>query len=81
MDIIIPSQLSNLLNGITDEISAAVGSAFTSVEPIIKRNESPFFSDYTDHGVQHINNVLKTCELIISEDAWSVFTRADGLVR
>lgn len=78
MSIIIPSKLSNLLHGVTDEISAAIGSVFTLVTPILKRNESPFFPNYTDHGLQHVNNVLRTCELVISEDAWSVFTREDA---
>jgi hypothetical protein len=78
MDIIIPTKLLNLINGLTDDISAAVGSAVSSVSPILKRNESPFFPNYTDHGIQHVNNVLKTCELIISEDSWSFFTRQDA---
>ncbi len=78
MSIIIPSKLSNLIYGLTDDVSALVGSSISSVTPILQRNEAPFFPDYTDHGIQHINNVLKTCELIISEDAWNIFTREDS---
>lgn len=78
MSLTIPPRFSTLLHGITDEISSAVGAAFNRVSPILERNESPFFSDYTDHGIQHIDSVLKTCETIISDDAWSVFSREDA---
>ena len=76
--ITIPTRLKNLLQGVSDEISAAVGFALTSVGPILERNEAPFFSDYTDHGVRHIESVLKTCELLIADKAWEVFTREDA---
>lgn len=78
--IIMPPKLTNLLNGISDEISAAVGSAISAVHPILERNEAPFFPDYTDHGQKHIESVLRTCELLISDEAWSVFTREDAAV-
>ncbi len=78
--ITIPIRLKNLLQGVSDEISAAVGFALTSVNPILERNEAPFFPDYTDHGVRHIESVLKTCELLIADKAWEVFTREDAAV-
>ncbi len=78
--ITIPPKLANLLYGLTDDISASVGSASATVSPILERNEAPFFSDYTDHGVKHIESVLKTCELLIGEEGWSVFTREDAAV-
>ena len=75
-----PIKLSNLINGITDDITAVVGHAFSSVGPILIRNEAPFFPDYTDHGKTHVESILSTCELLLSEDAWSVFTREDAAV-
>ncbi|MBK9403547.1 MAG: ATP-binding protein [Ignavibacteria bacterium] len=80
MNITIPTRLLNLIQGVTDEVSASVSSSISSVTPILLRNEAPFFPDYTDHGIQHINSVLQTCELLISEDSWSVFTREDAAV-
>ena len=77
---IIPSKLANLLHGLTDDISGAVGNTLMSVGPILERNESPFFPDYTDHGIDHIRSVLRTCELIIGDDSWFVFTREDAAV-
>jgi hypothetical protein len=76
----IPSKFTNLLNGLTDDISAAVGLAVTSVSPFLERNEAIFFPEYTDHGVNHIESVLNTCELMISEEAWNIFTREDVAV-
>ena len=58
----------NLIDGISDEITAAVGNVVSTVAPILKRNETPFFPDYTDHGIEHIESVLRTCEIIMSED-------------
>lgn len=78
MDLVIPNKFSSLLNGVTDEVSGAVGAAFHKVIPILLRNESPFFPDYTDHGIQHIESVLQTCETLISYEAWNVFTREDS---
>ncbi len=78
--ITIPTKLANLLHGLTDDISASVGSASASVSPILERNEAPFFPDYTDHGGKHIESVLRTCELLVGEASWSVFTREDAAV-
>lgn len=76
----LPNKLGNLLSGVRDEISAAVDAAIAAVAPLLKRNEAPFFSDYTDHGIQHIESVLRTCELLIGDEAWKVFTRDDAAV-
>lgn len=67
-----------MLHELTDDILAAVGSAFASVGPILERNEAPFFPDYTDHGINHVESVLRTCELMVGDEAWNVFTRADA---
>ena len=80
MNLTIPTKLLNLVQGITDEVSAAVSSSISTVTPILLRNEAPFFPDYTDHGIQHINSVLQTCELLISDDSWHVFTREDAAI-
>jgi hypothetical protein len=75
---IIPNELKSRIDGITDEVQGAVGCAISSVTPFLERNEAIFFQDYTDHGISHIKNVLKTCEFLISPGAWEVFTREDA---
>ena len=76
----IPTRLQNLLQQITNDILAAVGNACTSAGPLLQRNEAPFFPDYTDHGIQHVESVLKTCELIMDDQAWKVLTQPDVAV-
>ena len=77
---IIPKRLKNLINGLNDNVSASIGSTLEGVKPILERNEATFFPDYTDHGVAHVKSVLYSSELLISEEAWNVFTREDAAV-
>lgn len=77
---IIPAKFGHLLHGLSDDVSAAVGSTLTRVKPILERNEAPFFPDYTDHGIGHVKSVLSTSELLVGDEAWSVFTREDAAV-
>lgn len=78
--ITIPSRLANLINGVSDDISASVGFASVTVGPFLERNEAPFFMDYTDHGTKHVESVLRTCELLIGDESWREFTRPDAAV-
>lgn len=74
----IPMKFHELINGLSDEITSYVGSILSKITPLLERNNSPFFPDYTDHGSNHIQSVLRTCELIIADEAWTVFTREDA---
>ncbi|MGO9019509.1 MAG: ATP-binding protein [Syntrophobacteraceae bacterium] len=74
----LPLRMAALLQGWNDEVSSAVSSTISQVQPILLRNEAPFFPDYTDHGIQHVQSVLNTCELVMSEEAWNEFTRQDA---
>jgi molecular chaperone HtpG len=40
----------------------------------------PFFTDYTDHGIDHLNQVLATADQLISGSARSAFTPGDAAV-
>lgn len=42
----------------------------TSFESILKDNKLYFFEEYTDHGIDHIESVLKTCEFIITDESY-----------
>lgn len=77
---IIPTKFNNLLNGLSDDISASVGSTSAKVKPFLERNEAQFFPDYTDHGISHVQSVLSTCELLVGDEAWREFTRQDAAV-
>ena len=42
----------------------------TSFESILKDNKLYFFEEYTDHGINHIESVLDSCEFIITDDSY-----------
>jgi len=42
----------------------------TSFESILKDNKLYFFEEYTDHGINHIESVLDSCEFIITDESY-----------
>lgn len=60
------------------EISSAIGHALTELFPWFLDNKLFFFPEFTDHGVDHINSVLKTAESLISTEARQIFTAHDA---
>lgn len=42
----------------------------TSFESIFKDNKLYFFEEYTDHGINHIESVLNSCEFIITDESF-----------
>lgn len=41
------------------------------------RNQTVFFPEYTDHGIDHVTNVLISACRLINESSWSAITPAD----
>lgn len=39
-----------------------------------------FFPDYTDHSLQHVEEVLQTAVSLLREEAWEAFTASDAAV-
>jgi len=56
----------------------SVESSFNEFEPWIKNSNLPFFPEYTDHGINHIESVFNAAEIIIREEAWEVLTPDDA---
>ncbi|PFF09241.1 hypothetical protein CN315_07945 [Bacillus cereus] len=44
---------------------------------IIKNSEFEFFPEYTDHRIDHLNHVLKTCDFIITDESFEFMTAED----
>ena len=59
-------------------LHAAVLRAFTDFEPLLKHSHLPFFPEYTDHGPDHIQGVLRTAAAIIRDEADPVLTPGDA---
>lgn len=65
---IIPNKIKNILE--TDQaLDGLVKSVITSFQPILN-SELFFFEEYTDHGVGHIEMVLKATEFLIHKDSF-----------
>lgn len=73
----IPAKLEQLL--LTNKLlHASVQACLGAFEPWIQNRNLPFFSEYTDHGADHIQDVFQTAEMLIRDEAWEVFTPMDA---
>lgn len=52
----------------------------SSFEPILQDNKLYFFEEYTDHGIKHIENVLKSAEYIITDESFQNLNPNDILI-
>lgn len=74
--IIIPERLEQKLSD-NKEMLSIVWETITEFKPIIEANKLEFFPDYTDHGVLHINKVLKIVDMLIPGDFFEKLTGND----
>ncbi|QHV99295.1 HD domain-containing protein [Spirosoma endbachense] len=74
--ITIPKKLEMILNQSPD-IEAIVKKTATDFAPIFRDNKLYFFEDYTDHGIEHIENVLSAAENIIVDNTFNIITPND----
>jgi molecular chaperone HtpG len=75
----IPDRLANLLER-HQELDGMVKTAISRFEPWIAHSQLPFFPEYTDHGLDHLEQVLATASSLIRDEAWGVLTPADAAV-
>lgn len=75
----IPDRLGKLLER-DQGLDGAVKSAIARFEPWIKHSHLPFFPEYTDHGLDHLEQILATASSLIRDEAWTVLTPADASV-
>src|SRR5712691_9352098 len=62
------------------KLQGVVLMSLAEFEPWLRMSTIPFFPEYTDHGITHINEVIATASAIIREEAWSVVTAQDVAV-
>ena len=74
---IIPQKINSLLNK-NQRMNALVQTALREFEPWVERSLTPFFPEYTDHGINHLECVLQASSDLISKGAWTVFTSEDA---
>jgi molecular chaperone HtpG len=77
----IPDRLAELLRR-DRTLDAAVKASLDELEPWLEAGgkRPTFFPDYTDHSVQHIQEVLETAVSLIRDEAWPALTPGDAAV-
>jgi Histidine kinase-, DNA gyrase B-, and HSP90-like ATPase len=76
MEIVIPNKFKTII----EQNSRLAGSLTTLVSKFsdwIAVNNTEFFPEYTDHGIDHVQSVLNTAEEIIENRAWSILSAED----
>ncbi|HWW76589.1 MAG TPA: hypothetical protein VNZ44_14430, partial [Pyrinomonadaceae bacterium] len=74
---LIPKKLAAKLDK-DKSLREAVDAAAVDFGPWLKHGTPPFFPDYTDHGIGHVEDVLATASSLISDEAWPEVTAADA---
>jgi molecular chaperone HtpG len=73
----IPPRLENLLKS-DARLHGGVISSIAEFEPWLRMSNMPFFPEYTDHGPQHLTEVIATASSILSDSSWNVMTSSDA---
>ena len=74
--ITLPALLEDKLKGSTHE--PAVRKALQDFGNWFDESKQTFFPDYTNHGIQHIEQVLETVANLIPEKSLAAFSKDDG---
>lgn len=61
-------------------LHAATLTSIQTLRPWIATSTIPFFPEYTDHGLTHLQEVLHLAEYLVDDRAWGVITPADAAV-
>jgi hypothetical protein len=76
VELIIPEAFADILSR-DPSLDGGVILSLAEFEPWIRLSGTPFFPEYTDHGVAHIRDVMRTSSAIIRDSAWEVITPGD----
>lgn len=77
LDIQVPARIQELLLS-GGSAHASTTSALRDFSAWLSDNKTPLFFDYTDHGIAHVTNVLRSVENLIPDDAWSALSSYDA---
>jgi molecular chaperone HtpG len=59
------------------DLNGLVNSTLARFAPILKHSHFVFFPEYTDHGIEHIQSVLTTCDWLMTDEAFVLLTPED----
>jgi molecular chaperone HtpG len=77
--IVIPSKFKKLLEK-NSELNGVIESTIYEFNIWFEDNKLEFFPEYSDHGVNHINQVLNASESIITDESWEHITSEDVFI-
>ena len=75
----IPQVLLDKINNHT-EYKAILSHAESEIESWLKNSQTPFFPEYTDHGLRHLEDVLATSVGIMTVEAQEKISAHDSLI-
>jgi hypothetical protein len=75
----IPTHLESLIKK-DPQVTAIVYEAIAAFTPWIGRSQLPLFSEYTDHSLKHIEEVIETAFGLITDDARALLSTLDAAV-
>src|SRR6266436_6069468 len=73
----IPSRLMELLQR-DQSVCGCILSTAALFEPILSNSSLPFFPEYTDHSIEHLQGVLNTADALIAEPSRPYLTPSDA---
>lgn len=71
-----PKKFREILE-IDQEKLSIVDKTASDFSKILEANKLEFFPDYTDHGIKHVESVLKTAEHLITDDSFEYLKPID----
>lgn len=73
----IPARLKEKLE-LDQLLFGEVSSSIAKFTPWFADNKLVFFPEYTDHGINHLQEVLNTSSSIITDESWDLLTSQDA---
>lgn len=75
----IPPVLLDLIKG-NSKLYGCLLSTINNIEPLFKNSKMCFFPEYTDHGFDHVEMVIRTANNIINDKCRNIFSAQDAVV-
>ena len=69
----VPEKLKTILDQ-NEKLSVQVREIAIPFSDILRTNDLPFFKEYTDHGIKHIENTLQYAENLIADETFQYLT-------
>lgn len=63
-----------------NELYGKLMRSVTTIKPLLERNSTPFFPEYTKHGIDHVEMVITTATNLIGSNCRGLITAEDATV-